>query len=181
MRSYSNLPENRIGRSMMHPPRRTGSHLDGKAAFTFIAPASFLHSKTRAHVRLLGPCFKTGRMRPCDRQRPGRIVRSHRLGDRQQSQCTACSPPQSTTDRRDRTLANPKEACAASPRSPPGHTTPAYNNTFPRERAYLAGDFETQTQPTLARADEKCDGGSSEPNGRGLFGSANRPPGATPG
>ena len=166
---------------MMHPPRGTGSHLDGQAAFTFIAPASFLHSKTRAHVRLLGPCFKTGRMRPCDRQRPGRMVRSHRLGDRQRSRRTARSPPQSTTDRRDGTPANPKEACAAAPRSSPGHATPAYNNCLPKAAAYLAGDFQTQGQPTLARAGEKCDGRVAEPDGRGPFRSANRPPGARPG
>ncbi|NDV84951.1 hypothetical protein D0T87_23695 [Bacteroides sp. 51] len=166
---------------MMHPPHRTGSHLDGRAAFTFIAPASFLHSKTRAHVRLLGPCYKTGRMRPCDRQRPGRMVRSHRLGDRQQSQRTAGSPPQSTADRRDGTLASPKEAYAAAPRSSPGHATAAYNNSRPRARAHLAVVFETQSQPTLARAGEKCDGPGAEPNGRGLFRSANRPPDSAPG
>ena len=31
-------------------------------AFTFITPMSFEHSMTRAYVRLLGPCFKTGRI-----------------------------------------------------------------------------------------------------------------------
>ncbi len=179
MRSYSNLPENRIGRSMMHPPRGTGSHLDGQAAFTFITPASFLHSRTRAHVRLLGPCFKTGRMRPCDRQRPGLVVRDHRPGDRQQSQRTARSPPQSTTDRRDGTPA--KKARAAAPRSPPGHATTAYNNPVPKVRTHLADAFETQSQPTLTRTGEKCDGRGAEPNGRGPFRSANRPPDATPG
>ena len=90
------------------PARERALTSTGKPAFTFIAPASFLHSKTRAHVRLLGPCFKTGRMRPFDRQRPGRIVRSHRPSDRQQSRRTARSPPLSTTDRRDGTLASPE-------------------------------------------------------------------------
>ncbi len=33
--------------------------------FTFIAPQGFSsHPKTRAHVALLGPCFKTGQMKP---------------------------------------------------------------------------------------------------------------------
>ena len=41
-----------------------------EAVFTFILPLGFEHPKTRAHVRLLGPCFKTGRMDPYDRQRP---------------------------------------------------------------------------------------------------------------
>lgn len=120
-------------------------------------------------------------MRPCDRQRPGRIVRGHRPGDRQQSWRTAGSPPQSTTDRRDGTLASPKEAYAAAPRSPPGHATKAYNNSRPKAAAYLALAFETQSQPTLARAGEKCDGAGAEPDGRGLFRSANRPPDAHPG
>ena len=31
------------------------------------------HPKTRTRVRLLGPCFKTGRMKPYDRQRPRRV------------------------------------------------------------------------------------------------------------
>ena len=29
-------------------------------AFTFVGPAGFNHPKTRIHVRLLGPWFKTG-------------------------------------------------------------------------------------------------------------------------
>ena len=40
------------------------------AVFTFIPPLGLEHPKTRAHVRLLGPCFKTGRMDPYDRQHP---------------------------------------------------------------------------------------------------------------
>ena len=43
-----------------------------RKAFTFIVPAGFNHPKTRTHVRLLGPCFKTGRKEPF----------SHRRGDR---------------------------------------------------------------------------------------------------
>ena len=43
------------------------------AAFTFIAPEGFYHPKTRAQARLLGPCFKTGRMEsfshhPCGKE-----------------------------------------------------------------------------------------------------------------
>ena len=45
-----------------------------KRAFTFIVPAGFNHPKTRTHVRLLGPCFKTGRMKSYDRQQPKHIV-----------------------------------------------------------------------------------------------------------
>ena len=33
-----------------------------KEAFTFIARLGFNHPNTRTYVRLLGPCFKTGRL-----------------------------------------------------------------------------------------------------------------------
>ena len=33
-----------------------------KDAFTFITPLGFQHPMTRAHAKLLGPCFKTGRI-----------------------------------------------------------------------------------------------------------------------
>ena len=45
-------------------------HQDLTLKITFITPVSFDHSKTRTHVRLLGPCFKTGRMKSFDRQQP---------------------------------------------------------------------------------------------------------------
>ena len=44
-----------------------------RQTFTFITPEGFSHPKTRTHVRLLGPCFKTGRMKPYDRQRPWHV------------------------------------------------------------------------------------------------------------
>lgn len=85
-----------------------------EAAFTFIPPRGFNHPKTRAHVRLLGPCFKTGRMDPYDRQRPKRMVRDHHPNDRQQSRSTASSPPRSTTGRKDGTLATRGMRCDSS-------------------------------------------------------------------
>ena len=48
-----------------------------RKAFTFIVPAGFNHPKTRTHVRLLGPCFKTGRMKSYDRHQPKHIVGIH--------------------------------------------------------------------------------------------------------
>ena len=75
MCSYSNLSRSRIGRSMMRPTTAVeGISLQPQAAFTFIMPEGFDHPKTRTHVRLLGPCFKTGRMKSYDRQQPKRIV-----------------------------------------------------------------------------------------------------------
>ena len=91
--------------------RRTGvgriSPRRAELAFTFIAPEGFCHPKTRTRVRLLGPCFKTGRMKPYDRQRP-RLVGANLNSDSPtvQVHCT-----QSTM------LAEP-----ALPRSPPEGT-----------------------------------------------------------
>ncbi|KAI3779502.1 hypothetical protein L2E82_09223 [Cichorium intybus] len=43
------------GRSAVHPAK-------GIPPISFLAPSGFTHPLTRTHVRLLGPCFKTGRM-----------------------------------------------------------------------------------------------------------------------
>ena len=43
------------GRSALHPSR-------GIAPVSFLTPYGFTRPLTRTHVRLLGPCFKTGRM-----------------------------------------------------------------------------------------------------------------------
>src|ERR1043165_3784384 len=43
------------GRSAVHPS-------GGIAPVSFLAPYGFTRPLTRTHVRLLGPCFKTGRM-----------------------------------------------------------------------------------------------------------------------
>ena len=55
-----------------------------KRAFTFIMPVGFNHPKTRTHVRLLGPCFKTGRSEP---------FRQHR---RRAENTNACTQPELT-------------------------------------------------------------------------------------
>lgn len=45
-------------------PYRDGKRL-GSTRFTFISPLGLdSYPMTRAHVRLLGPCFKTGRVKP---------------------------------------------------------------------------------------------------------------------
>ena len=43
--------------------RLTGSSLNHEVAFAFTAPLGLGNPMTRTHVRLLGPCFKTGRRR----------------------------------------------------------------------------------------------------------------------
>ena len=89
MCSYSNLSRSRISRSMM---RSEEISLQLQAAFTFIMPVGFNHPKTRTHVRLLGPCFKTGRMKPYDRQQPKHIVCILAPDDLMKFKRTACSP-----------------------------------------------------------------------------------------
>jgi hypothetical protein len=52
-------------------PALRRSHLrQATLPFTFIARPKVCHLNTRIHVRLLGPCFKTGQLRPF-RQHPG--------------------------------------------------------------------------------------------------------------
>ena len=135
MCSYSNLSRSRIGRSMMRSQREISLQL--QAAFTFIVPMGFNHPKTRTHVRLLGPCFKTGRMKSYDRQQPKRIVCHLSRNDQQQFKRTASSPLWSTIDRaRGR---QPRRACAATPLSGSDSCTVDYNTppegqaTFPRD------------------------------------------------
>ena len=136
----------------MRRPARSRADLTSAAGttFTFIAPRGLTHPKTRAHVRLLGPCFKTGRMHPYDRQHPKGMVRDHHPNDRQPSQSTASSPPHWTAGRKDGTLATGGMPCL-----PLG---------------------QTQSQPMLTRAPEKCDGGEKRAPGRGPFRSANPAP-----
>ncbi len=71
-RSRSTSPTVRARRAGGAPdPAGPGSHLSRRApALTFIAPRGLLHPLTRACVRLLGPCFKTGRVGCRHRRRP---------------------------------------------------------------------------------------------------------------
>ncbi|KAI3674658.1 hypothetical protein L2E82_52005 [Cichorium intybus] len=52
------------GRSAVHPAR-------GIPPISFLAPCGFTHPLTRTHVRLLGPCFKTGPNGGAHRPVPG--------------------------------------------------------------------------------------------------------------
>ncbi|KAI3476505.1 hypothetical protein L1887_61929 [Cichorium endivia] len=61
--SHSNPFSEDQGRSAVHPAR-------GIPPISFLAPCGFTHPLTRTHVRLLGPCFKTGRM-GCPQAVPG--------------------------------------------------------------------------------------------------------------
>ena len=128
MCSYSNLSRSRIGRSMMRPTTAVeGISLQPQAAFTFIMPEGFDHPKTRTHVRLLGPCFKTGRMKPYDRQQPWHNVCTRPNNGEPRFKRTARSPPWSTTHRERR--GQPKRACAATPLSNASSHTTIYNTS----------------------------------------------------
>ena len=153
MCSYSNLSRIRIGRSMMRSSteaKEISPQL--KRAFTFIVPAGFNHPKTRTHVRLLGPCFKTGRMKPYDRQQPKHIVCILASDSLMRFKRTACSPlwlPQT-------------EETAASPRGPVrrplyrlrGSTPQAITQT---EACYLLARRITRFQYLLTHTAGKCD------------------------
>ena len=100
-------------------------------------PAGFYHPKTCTHVRLLGPCFKTGRMKSYDRQQPWHSVCTLPLNSMLRFKRTACSPPWSKTNWEER--GQPKRACAATPLLDLSLHTTSYNtsrNQLPSCGAY---------------------------------------------
>ena len=114
-------------------------------------------------------------MHPYDRQHPKGMVRDHHPNDRQPSQSTASSPPHWTAGRKDGTLATGGMPCLLLGRAR-AMREPGCNRTDPKAHTYLPGTFQTQSQPTLTRAPEKCDGGEQRAPGRGPFRSANPAP-----
>ena len=143
-----------------------------EAAFTFIAPRVFQHPKTHAH----GPCFKTGRMDPYDRQLPKYMVRDHRPNDRQQSRgdCKQSTAFDSQTDGRD---PSHKKHALRPPRSGPSHE----ENRAVTERMPLRGRTDLPSRhlpdpvPTnVDVAQEKCNGQEERARDRGPFRSAKR-------
>ena len=66
IRSYSNLSGNHPDRSMMQYQvvKQDISHLRAPSAPLLSLRLGAFNSKTCVYVRLLGPCFKTGRMKP---------------------------------------------------------------------------------------------------------------------
>ena len=126
-------------------PRRAG------LAFTFIAPEGFGHPKTRTRVRLLGPCFKTGRMKPYDRQRPRPVgARTDDDSPAVQVHCTQSTmlaepaPP----------AGPPRKARVATPLSGPTRSPEAITLS---EVSYLPRGRFRRSEQSLTRAAEKCD------------------------
>ena len=62
--SYSHISAEMVGRC------REPTHIT--STFTFIAHQGLSHPNTRIYVRLLGPCFKTGRMKTISSESPTR-------------------------------------------------------------------------------------------------------------
>jgi len=79
--SYSNLSQVN-DRSMVPRRRATVPTSAAETTFTFITHQGFVNPNTRIYVRLLGPCFKTGELKPfrqhrehaCSRTTPVRPV-----------------------------------------------------------------------------------------------------------
>ena len=129
-------------------------------AFTFIVPEGFCHPKTRTRVRLLGPCFKTGHMKPYDRQRHWHVgAQPSRDSRTVQPHCTLSSLVCSQ-DQLDRE-ARPK-ARAATPLSSPTRSAEAI--TLSRE-SYLPRRRFRRSEHSLTREAEKCDREREQRNG----------------
>ena len=106
----------------------------------------------------------------------------HRRRDRQKSRRTARSPPQSChRPDTDGSPANPRRRAPRHLGRARAMGTPVYNNQPPENGSLpWPATLRPRSEPTLARADEKCDGGVAGGDGRGPFRSANRPPDARP-
>ena len=78
-------------RSFGKPPDRSTVHLDGSRLHSLSFRGRALNPNTRIDVRLLGPCFKTGRLEPL-RQRPRYETADHGPTDRMTSR--VITPPE---------------------------------------------------------------------------------------
>ena len=105
IRSYSNLSKENPDRSMMRPPI-SGQALTsaGRTCLYFHFASRVCHPKTCAYVRLLGPCFKTGRLKPfrqhlkrrCDWQPTLAPAQTYNMSwNSGTSAQTPCQPPSS--------------------------------------------------------------------------------------
>ena len=75
MCSHSNL--SKLSRSVDGAALSQASHLvppRGRPLHFHYASRVLLHPSTRTHVRLLGPCFKTGRLKPFRHASPGAFL-----------------------------------------------------------------------------------------------------------
>ncbi|KAI3672076.1 hypothetical protein L2E82_53070 [Cichorium intybus] len=115
------------GRSAVHPAR-------GIPPINFLAPCGFTHPLTRTHVRLLGPCFKTGRM-GCPQAGAGSTQVYRRDG--------ACCQPRSTR----RHLHEPIDSSGFGRRTNPHRSTPRVD----RRTGYRRSTSDRDASPAPIR------------------------------
>ncbi|KAI3486977.1 hypothetical protein L1887_49211 [Cichorium endivia] len=115
------------GRSAVHPAR-------GIPPISFLAPCGFTHPLTRTHVRLLGPCFKTGRM-GCPQAGAGSTQVYRRDG--------ACCQPRSTR----RHLHEPNDSSGFGRRTNPHRSTPRVD----RRTGYRRSTSDRDASPAPIR------------------------------
>ena len=98
-----------------------------QAALTFIVPAGFYHPRTHTYVRLLGPCFKMGRIISYYHQQPWHSMSTLPLNNMLQFKCTACVPPRSKKNWGGR--GQPKIECVMTPLLDVSLHTTSYNTS----------------------------------------------------
>ena len=131
---------------------RTGAQISPRqqATFTFIVPGGFGHPKTRTHVRLLGPCFKTGRMKPYDRQRLRRVCATlHREDTEVPVHCTQSTVVTAHALRRGQPIQHAPQTPLSDPSRLPKTITQA-------EACYLSPERLPRFEHSLTRHSEKC-------------------------
>ncbi|KAI3485415.1 hypothetical protein L1887_51309 [Cichorium endivia] len=116
----------KVGRTV-HPAR-------GIPPISFLAPCGFTHPLTRTHVRLLGPCFKTGRM-GCPQAGAGSTQVYRRDG--------ACCQPRSTR----RHLHEPIDSSGFGRRTNPHRSTPRVD----RRTGYRRSTSDRDASPAPIR------------------------------
>lgn len=116
---------------------------------------------TRAHVRLLGPCFKTGRTgyRPIRHRRRVRRPDTRPLNGRSQGTLTTVSPSRSTEQRRGRTPTASGLPRSADGPTPSGSITPPPKRRPPSpdasdRRRTGRGARHAESAPAAARRDD---------------------------
>ena len=138
VRSHSNLSQKiKVGR-WCTPTR-------GIPPVTLLAPPWVCHPPARVHVRLLGPCYKTGRMESPERQRPERAgARSPPEGarfvprparrHRQATRARSCPAAPAHADQRPASSGGPAGKVVPHPTEahprPPSASLPAISSTL---------------------------------------------------
>ena len=94
-------------RSIVPEPRGERSYLDATRTPSLSLRTRVLHPNTRIYVRLLGPCFKTGRWKPF-RQHPYPADRTLTTSTSASPTAELCSPSQLTQQRARPTTKRPR-------------------------------------------------------------------------